>query len=106
MAWEKKTPTKYNPLKKKKRKKELSIVLAKEIVWIFFNGETQMNFLANPNVSVKKVLNQFMILLISHLTCLLVRNLREMWCHGLLRVNGSWCDAEQGDHGVETAKYI
>ena len=37
-----------------------------------------MNFLANPNVSVKKVLNQFMILLISHLTCLLVRNLREM----------------------------
>ena len=100
MAWEKKTPAKYNLLKKKR----IKYCVGQKICLDFFNGETQMNFLASPNLSVKKVLNQFMILLISHLTYLLFRNLREMWCLGLLHVNSSWygqevpmCDAEQGD---------
>lgn len=54
-----------------------------------------------------------MILFISHLTSLLVKNLREIWCHRLLRVTDSWCgqkvaacDAEPSDRRVERAKYI
>lgn len=54
-----------------------------------------------------------MILFISHLTFLLVKNLREIWCHRLLRVTDSWCgqkvatcDAEPSDRRVERAKYI